>query len=142
MRSKPVLDGAVTVEPEDKGSALIEGFQARFTYGASSGWWWEHLSGPSHSVPYSGGDGSEGLRLLADALDGHPGPLHLVLPEDWPNGNVATGSADDLVGALSDSPFMESAIFPPSLDWAVPDTHHNVLIILGEPHRPGSVDVH
>ena len=130
VAAEPVIRGDVMVLRGRQAQSMHDAFLARFCADKPVGWPWEHITQPLHSFPYAALP-SDPLDLLESRLGDEN--LYLLLPEDHRQDIAAFGTGQRLVAALRDSPFMEFVIFPASLDWAVFDTHHNVLVIAGEP---------
>jgi len=56
----------------------------------------------------------------------------LVVNESGPPVGGIQGAFGDLVSVIEDSVFFEFIITPPRGDWAIFDTHHNELLIVGK----------
>ena len=90
-------------------------------------WWWTSLREESFKVDYT----DEGLSLLAKLLD-DMGSVCLVATDDepppWP---VFEGPVDAIIELVSQQRFFEYFVTAPPYDWAVFDTHHNLLVAAG-----------
>jgi hypothetical protein len=128
--SEPVTSGDVVITHGPMATSLVEEFRRRFTNGSNTVLWWEDLSVTSSSIPYS--DSSEGLEKLSTLVG--KGFINLaILDDDSSDPSIASGPAAQVIAVLNDCPFMESVLFPTTLEWAVFDTHHNVLVVAGDP---------
>jgi hypothetical protein len=128
--SEPVASGEVVITDGLVATSLIQEIRNRFTKGSNTVLWWEDLSVTSSSIPYS--DSSEGLEKLA-TLVGNGFVNLAILDDDSSDRSIASGPAAQVIAVLTDCPFMEAVLFPTTLEWAVFDTHHNMLVVAGDP---------
>ncbi len=115
---------------DSEGQAFIDRLAERFVDDRQRKWWWEGLPGVVTRIPYGEEDGV----ALLDERFGNQRDVRLVVTdeESTPRG-VVSGSASALLRLVSQAPFFEFAFADPELRWVAFDTHHNEVIIAGEP---------
>jgi hypothetical protein len=115
-------------EPFDR---IVQLAIATFLRESNAFWWWTRLSFSPTVVPYGG---SEDFfpKLKRMASGGSRAVLLVMGDHGMPDGAVE-GSFGSLVSVIEDSAFFEFVILHPAGEWAIFDTHHNELLVAGNP---------
>ena len=103
----------------------------RFGFSGRSVWWWEEVeAGKSIIVEY--GSGQDGLRILLTILRGAQQCLLFITDDDSPPWPCVRATAAYLADMLREQWFFEYLVVDEEFTTCVFDTHHNVIIALGD----------
>lgn len=103
----------------------------RFGFSRTGLWWWEAVPRDAKVVRH--GYTNDGLELLLSIIPGGAEALYLFVTDDAaPPWRCVCGTASDLVAMLRELPFFEFFIVDRGTNWIVFDTHHNVIVTVGE----------
>lgn len=92
-------------------------------------WWWEGLKQTPLVINY--GD-DVGWNRIPELLNDLSEQVYLIPTDDEPNPwPVYVGPCEDAIGLLKEMWRFEYILVGGNIDWAVFDTHHNTLIVVG-----------
>jgi hypothetical protein len=118
--------------PPDDTSVLIGDVSRHLALGPARKWWWE-AAARAKRRRYEG----EGLSTVDKLVLARVGPLYLVITDDEaPPWIAVSGKWPTIRSLLEESRFFEFFIVDGARAWAMFDTHHNELVIVG----PGPMD--
>ncbi len=129
MRS--CLEGLRTVTEFDQAQSIeiVDRIASVFVSDRTRLWWWESLAVEFLQINY--GD-SDGLAILSEGIE-NSDSVYLIVTDDengpWP---VFHGAPSDILSLIYAQRFFEYILSDFELRWAVFDTHHNCLYVVGD----------
>jgi hypothetical protein len=110
---------------------VVQRVAANFLKDSNSVWWWTRLKLSPRVVSYSGSD--EFFPALRRLIPEESRAVLLVMNDNgFPDGAIE-GPFSSLVSVIEGSIGFEFVICALNAEWAIFDTHHNELLILGSP---------
>jgi hypothetical protein len=132
LRALAARDPRITVLDEKTAEAVAKRVVERFVIDSDRTWWWESLRDVTEVVSY---EGENGLERLAERIGTEPNVYLLATNEQAKPHGVLAGPLDALLQLFGESSFFEFAIIDAAFRWVIFDTHHNTLIVAGDPPR-------
>ncbi|MCX7180730.1 MAG: hypothetical protein NTX56_18855 [Proteobacteria bacterium] len=114
---------------------LIADFAAKYVADTAATWWWTSLQVPFDSVDYGE---NAGISLIEALLDKLPEVAVTITDDEWPPWPILMGTGRDICDFIAELPCVEYFAFSSTMNWAVFDTHHNSLVLVGEFVRKAS----
>ena len=121
----------VTVLAHTAAQTFIDRVADTFVRDRTCMWWWEALDTPVVTVSYDGQ--GNGLAELKSLLRGAKQVKLVVTNEEPEPAGVVAGAPEAITALIADLPVFEFAVADPDLAWLIFDTHHNLLVVVGDP---------
>lgn len=125
-----VSDRATVIELGPEASAIIATkLTAKYVNDPQALWWWSALGSEPAIIDYE--DSSHGLRLL-ETLTANCDHLILLVTDDTPTPwTCFSGRPQEIIELIAEQPFFELVLTDSHADFAIFDTHHDQLHVVG-----------
>lgn len=129
--------------PASATDGLVRELAAAFVEHPSGTFWWDHLRVPAESISYHGAPEPFGalVEILESVVGSSGEDLVLLAGIDEVGGGRGVdgfvGALEDMLLALADCPGFEFVIVDLEATWAIFDTHHDAVLVVGSP--PSSI---